>query len=521
MNDLKSEIVDFPENLKDLTVSDYPIRSGTILAVDDDKASLEMLKDLISMSGFQVFGASDGNEAMAVFSEKHPDLVITDIRMPHSDGLEVLRNIREMDETVPVILVTGYGDLDNALRALRRGAHDFLLKPINAEILLNTVIKGIELGRLKRLERDYRRLLEEQVDERTKELAKTNDFLQGILDSSTGVSIVLTDPNGKIIFWNTGAENLYGYTSDRILGSDILDLYPERFYGEEVLKNVSLMMKNGAPTVQQNIKQVSIDGRKLTIFMTMSHMRDGSGNVRGILGLGQDVTEQVILHEELLESYRRTKKIQEASILAIAQLAESRDEETSFHLKRIQAYCRALCHRLSLRERYREFITKEFIENLVQGSVLHDIGKVGLPDAILFSIDKFSDEEFELMKQHTIKGGKALEEAARESGEVEGYLTTGKDVAYYHHEHWSGTGYPFGLKGEEIPLVARIVSIVDVYDALITVRRYKKAYAHQEAYEVIIKEKGKQFDPELVEAFIEVEQVFQDIRDSFSQENSS
>ena len=197
MNDLKSEIVDFPENRKDLTVSDYPIRSGTILAVDDDKASLEMLKDLISMSGFQVFGASDGNEAMAVFSEKHPDLVITDIRMPHSDGLEVLRNIREMDETVPVILVTGYGDLDNALRALRRGAHDFLLKPINAEILLNTVIKGIELGRLKRLERDYRRLLEEQVDERTKELAKTNDFLQGILDSSTGVSIVSDRPEWK------------------------------------------------------------------------------------------------------------------------------------------------------------------------------------------------------------------------------------------------------------------------------------------------------------------------------------
>ena len=512
-------------------LSDRELTQWSILAIDDDEATLGLLEDLLSLSGFRVFTAGEGQQGIERFSEERPDLVITDIQMPGMDGLELLQRVRSVDDLVPVILVTGHGDLDNAVRALRRGAHDFLLKPINADILLNTVRKGLEHSRLLRLEKHYRRVLEDRVAERTRELAertdelaRTNEFMRGIINSSTRVAIVLTDFEHKVTFWNTGAESIYGYSADEMLGESILRLYPVDEVTLETVNKLGQLMQSEAGTVQESIKQVAKDGSTLTVSMAVSPMRDASGRVRGILGLGQDVTKEVKLHEELLESYRRIQKIQGASIFAIAKLAESRDGETAFHLERLQQYCRALCNRLTFRDQYSQFMTTEFVEDLVQCSLLHDIGKVAIPDSILFNTRKFGIDEYEIMKQHTIHGGRALEEAAERAGEPESFLTMGKDVAYYHHERWDGKGYPFGLTGEQIPLAARIVAIADVYDALTTERRYKRAYSHVEAREVIVAEKGKQFDPGLVEAFLEAEGEFREIRDMFrsaiaSQEN--
>lgn len=509
-------------------ISDTEPTTGSILAIDDDSTSLGLLKDLLSMNGFRVFTAAEGREGIELFSDKQPDLVITDIQMPHMDGLELLRRVRSVDDTVPVILVTGHGDLDNAVRALRRGAHDFLLKPIIPEVLLNTVRRGLEHCRLRRLEMHYRRVLEERVAERTqelaertRELARINEFLQGIINSSTRVAIVLTDFEHKVTFWNTGAENIYGYSGDEMLGSSVLKLYPVEDATLENVNKLAQLMHSEAGTVQENIKQVAKDGRMLTVSMAVSPMKDASGRVRGILGLGQDVTKEVILHEELLESYQRIKEIQAASIFALAKLAESRDGETAFHLERLQEYCRILCDRLAFRKPYAMRMTKRFVEDLVQCSVLHDIGKVAIPDSILFNTRKFGMDEYEIMKQHTIHGGRALEEAAERVGEQESFLTMGKDVAYFHHERWDGKGYPFGLREQEIPLVARIVAIADVYDALTTERRYKRAFSHSEAREVIVAEKGKQFDPELVEAFLVAEQEFREIRDRFRSAHAS
>ena len=150
--------------------------------------------------------------------------------------------------------------------------------------------------------------------------------------------------------------------------------------------------------------------------------------------------------------------------------------------------------------------------------LFHDIGKVALDDEILFNSDRFCEEEFERMKMHTVYGGQALEEAANEAGE-ESFLSVGRDVAYHHHEHWNGAGYPFGAEGEEIPLAARIVAIADVYDAITTERRYKPAYSHEETVAIIVENKGKQFDPNLVDVFLEVEEEFKAIRQTLSKED--
>lgn len=490
--------------------------NGRILLADDDIVSRELLKDLLILSGFEVYCAADGAEAIELFSQINPNVVVTDIRMPLKDGLEVLQAVRETDDTVPVIIVTGYGDLDSAVNALRRGAHDYLLKPINSELLIDAVSKGIELTRLKRLERDYRRVLEDQVEQRTKELAETNEFLSGILNSSTGVSIILTDTDGVIKFWNVGAENIYGYSAQEMLGHHVLDLFPDREYGLQTLTAMNQIIQDERKTIQQHVRRRSKDGQELTIFTTMSPMIDRSEKITGILSLGQDVTEQFRLHQDLRRSYDKIRKIQGAFIFALAHLAESRDTETALHLKRIQAYCKLLCEQLIKAGRYVDILTVDFVENLMHGSILHDIGKVGLPDDILFNVEKFTKPQFEVMKQHTIIGGEALEQAATEVGEDTGYLTLGKEVAFYHHEHWDGKGYPFGLKGGDIPLSARIVAVADVYDALTTQRRYKNAFSHEEACELIIQARGKQFDPAVVDAFLEVEAEFQKIRDNFS-----
>jgi putative two-component system response regulator len=358
---------------------------GSVLVLDDDSASLALLQELLALSGFQVFTAGEGRAGIEVFVRSRPELVITDIRMPHMDGLEFLQSIREVDEITPVIVVTGHGDLNYAMKALRRGAYDFLLKPINPDLMLNAARKAVEHCRLKRFEQDHRRLLEQEVANRTRELARTNEFL---------------------------------------------------------------------------------------------------------------------------------RKVQASSVFALAKLAESRDGETGYHLTRMQAYCRALSRELVRHKRFQKAMTEQFVEDLVQCSVLHDVGKVAIPDSILFNPRKFGIDEFEIMKQHAIHGGKALEEAAKEIGDEQSYLSLGKDVAYYHHEHWDGTGYPFGLKGEEIPLAARIVAIADVYDALTSERRYKLAFTHVEAVRMIAGLKGRQFDPELVDAFLEVAEEFRSIRDS-------
>ena len=483
-----------------------------VLTVDDDEDALGYLSDLLSLSGFNPITANSGERALEYFSKIKPDIVLTDIQMPGMDGMKLLKTIRDIDDTTPVIMLTGHGEMENAIKALRLGAYDFLLKPINTEILISTLEKAAEHCRLKMLENEYTHRLEAQVAARTRELARTNDFLRGILDSSTGVSIIVSDLEENIIFWNSGAENILGYRPDEMLGKSILMLYPKDVKQSEIRSSLMEKMNDGAGNVQETVTQVSKDGNQVVLSMAMSPMHDSKGKLQGILGLGQDVTEQVRLHEQLVQSYERIRNIQGASIFALAKLAEARDGETGSHLKRLQAYCECLCRSLAGRPAYGHLFNEDYILDLVQCSVLHDIGKLVIPDSILFHPGKFGEDDFEIMKQHALYGGKALEEAAIEAGEGQSYLTLGRDVCYYHHERWDGSGYPFGLKGDKIPLAARIVTVADVYDALTTERRYKAAFTHEEASNLIERESERQFDPEVVLAFIDVKDHFSNIR---------
>jgi HD-GYP domain-containing protein (c-di-GMP phosphodiesterase class II) len=202
-----------------------------------------------------------------------------------------------------------------------------------------------------------------------------------------------------------------------------------------------------------------------------------------------------------------------AVILGLAKLAESRDDETGQHLERIRGYVKILGEQLIGRH---PEVTPDFVNTIVETSALHDIGKVGVPDDVLLKPGKLTEEERQTIRKHTTIGGDTLL-AVKQQWVEDQFLVTACEIAFSHHERWDGSGYPFGLEGELIPLSGRIVALADVYDALTTPRVYKPALSHDEAKAMIVEGSGKQFDPKIVDAFLAAEDKFKAVREELSQ----
>ncbi len=207
----------------------------------------------------------------------------------------------------------------------------------------------------------------------------------------------------------------------------------------------------------------------------------------------------------------------EVAIFALAKLAESRDPETGHHLERVRSYSRALAAQLARNPKYAGEIDSEFIRLIFLTSPLHDIGKVGIPDSVLLKPGRLSDDEFNIMKTHAAIGADTLD-AALQRYPAARFLQVARDIAATHHERWDGTGYPAGLVGTQIPLCGRIVSLADVYDALTSKRTYKEAFAHHVARSIILEGSNTHFDPDVVDAFLQIEHEFLAIRQQFAAE---
>lgn len=213
-----------------------------------------------------------------------------------------------------------------------------------------------------------------------------------------------------------------------------------------------------------------------------------------------------------INSYvQKLSTTQMETIFSLAKLAQSRDDDTGMHLERVQQYCYVLAEKLSQDSVYSDVIDYNFINNIVNASALHDVGKVGILDAILLKPGRLTPEEFEEMKKHTIIGNQTLKDVHAKFGN-NSFIEMGMIIACYHHERWDGKGYPEGLKGEDIPLAARIMAIADVYDALGTKRVYKDAFPQEKCVEIISEGRGTQFDPVIVDTFLEIADKFYKIR---------
>lgn len=296
-------------------------------------------------------------------------------------------------------------------------------------------------------------------------------------------------------------------------GNEAFDILEREAEIRLVITDLDMPVMNGFDLVD-NVRKSDLRYRYI-IVLTSSE--DQQALVKALsLGADDYITKPVIPDEIRLRVEGGIRllrlEIQEELILSMAKLAEYRSDETGYHLERVQYYTRSLGRYLA--DHYPELhISKQMADEFARVSPLHDIGKVAIPDSILHKPGKLTKEEFEVMKTHASIGGDLLKDIYTKSKSP--YLKTAYEVAMYHHERYNGKGYPRGLRGEEIPVVARIVALADLYDAMTSERCYKKAFSHEYVKEVILSERGEHLDAKIVDSFIAIEEEWLAIRHRF------
>lgn len=305
----------------------------------------------------------------------------------------------------------------------------------------------------------------------------------------------------------------------------IMDGYEvlERMKADKKLMHIPVIMITAVDELESTVKCIELgadDYLPKPFNIVLLRARIGASlekkRLRDMEHVYQEKVEErnIVLSDQVREQVSEIAQAQLGAIFAMSKLAESRDPETGEHLDRMREYCRILAVKMKAIPKYSKLIDVDFIDNIYAASPLHDIGKVGVPDAILTKPGKLDEAEWIIMKTHPLVGAETLREVDRQHP-GNAFVITGIEIAESHHEKWNGTGYPFGLAGEKIPLVARILALGDVYDALTSKRCYKEAFSPEKSKEIIIKDRDIHFDPDVVDAFLASENEFSEVRKEF------
>jgi len=323
--------------------------------------------------------------------------------------------------------------------------------------------------------------------------------------------VLLVSSEGIISMANPLFYSLFGLHREETRAMNLKKLvHPDDM---AMLEERLLVRLNTADVVKDlQFRMVGLNKEVFEVECNAKCIRSHNGSSGSIQMVVRDVSDRKRLERDLFDSLKDAQNAKKGTILGLAKLAEYRDKDTGSHLERIREYARVITEELSTAPEYKGYISQRYIDDIYLSSILHDIGKVGIPDRILLKTGSLTGSEFDEMKRHPIYGGDALS-AVESQVAGESFIALGKTIAYYHHEKWDGTGYPYGLRGEDIPLSTRIVALVDVYDALTSKRSYKDAFSHEKAKEIIFEGKGKHFAPDVVDAFLVNENRFLAIRE--------
>ena len=351
--------------------------------------------------------------------------------------------------------------------------------------------------------RDYRDNLETLAERRLAQLAEADLRFRDLYHTIHDL-VALIDPDDVIRMINRHGGELLGRSPAAVEGRPFTDYVApaDRDFFTEVLQR--LRRDGTVEGVQLRLQS----GPERTVDVELSGGRvdlPGGGDhcqltLRDITAT-KEMERQTLAARQLIDSSRQV------AILGLARLAECRDGDTGAHLLRIRAYTRILAEALRELPELAAELTADYIEDLCLCCVLHDIGKVGVPDTVLLKPDQLDAAERAAMQRHCDLGSLALSSAERDAQSLS-FLRLGQEIARYHHERWDGDGYPCGLAGTAIPLAARIVALADVYDALTSSRPYKPAFSHEQARRIIVFESGRRFDPAVVNAFLSREEAF-------------
>ncbi len=430
--------------------------------------------------------------------------------MPERTGIELLRDIMAAFPDVAVILVSGQNDTSLVRKALKNGAYDYLVKPATAGEIVTTVFGALKKRETYLKEQIDRQSLRERVEIGMVESILFEDIVRSTIDG-----IMITDLESRIIMVNPAYEKLTGFERHELMGT-----VPEILKGNQTPRDfgrrVAFELAHSGYWSGEVIDRRK-DGNEWFANLTISRVKDSRGKAFADVFVVRDITDKKSMEQQLIERLRDVQLAQDAAIIGFAKLAECRNPETGVHLERMREYCRILAQQMAGQPKYSSDIDDNYVDTLYKSSPLHDVGKVGIPDSILLKPGKLTREEYQIMKTHTIIGGDALK-AAENKLPGRSFLTLGKEIAYHHHEKFDGTGYPFGLSGEAIPLCARIVALADAYDALTSKRVYKDVVSPEESKRRLLTDRGKHFDPDVVDAFLAREPDFLRILHQFTEE---
>ena len=452
----------------------------TILIVDDNEVNIQTLLELLG-NKYDILASLDGEQALEILNEEKVDLVLLDIMMPGIDGFEVCRRIKADKKTheIPVIFITAKTDENSIEEAYEVGGVDYITKPFSAKEILSRVNSHIALS-------NQTKKLEEDLEENSLVLEQYKQ----IIDKSMLVS--KTDLKGNITYVNEAFVEVSGFKEEELLGKSH-NIVRHLEMPKDAFKDMWKTIKE-KKMWQGEVKNLKKNGQYYVVQATVMPILDSHGNIVEYISIRKDITKEYDLQKEIEETQKEV-------VFTMGAIGETRSKETGNHVKRVAEYSRTLAKCLGLSD--------EKVTLLADASPMHDIGKVAINDNILHKPGKLTDDEFVIMRTHAELGYKMLAHSNRP------LLKTAAKIALEHHERWDGNGYPRHLKGEEISIEGRITAIADVFDALGSDRVYKQAWEDEKIFQYIKDEKGKQFDPCIVDAFFDnLDEILQ-IRERF------
>ncbi|MFW5875334.1 MAG: HD domain-containing phosphohydrolase [Myxococcota bacterium] len=473
-----------------------------VLVVDDESVIREILADFLSMEGFWVRTAEDGSAALVELSRTHYDLVLSDLKMPNMGGIELLEAIRKHTPNIVTVIMTGFGTVETAIDAMKRGAYDYILKPFKVEDVVHTIRRGLEK---QKLAAENIRLKEAlslyKVSEAIAASLSLDEVVRTVSDTAihevdADLAILLLD-DGEGGFFERARELNPRCTADGFLGrldTEALRSYfeddrPLRVHGNECKKFFAELPEKVQP-VSLLVTRTRIRNRDIGFLGALSFTRgkrfdEGQRKLLSIVSnRAAAAIENAKLYEDLKGTFQQTIK-------GLASAIDKMDRYTAGHSERVAAYAQILAIKLGLPE--------DQVETIRQSALMHDIGKIGCV-MNLNKPGKLSQAEYEIFKKHPGYGKDILEPIR--------FLNPLIPGVYMHHERWDGRGYPLGLAGQDIPLIARIISVADTYDAMTSDRAYRKALPHEVSVNEIRRCAASQFDPDVSQEFCEaIEQV--------------
>ncbi|BEQ16159.1 hypothetical protein FAK_32250 [Desulfoferula mesophila] len=491
----------------------------SILLVDDESNIRESMAEyLVNLKNYSLTSAASGQEALEKFQPGKFDCAFLDLKMPGMSGLELLSKLKAMDKTLPVVIMTGFPSLDAAIDTMRQGASDFLIKPFNLDQVKATLERVVrehrllkenlrlserlkQQERIERLNQELSRRVREQqmlhqISEAIDHMHTSEAIYQGIADlAATNLeagksAVLLLEPSSDhlvVIAVNGFSSEAVGQVAGR-MGQGLL--------GKAAAGGKAVM---GRPETWEETGEVlPLSGPVLCLPMMIHEQPLGLlvlGEKRGGLPFrGEDVflsrflLQKAALSVENIALYESMNSSLHSTLGALVRAMEAKDPYTRQHSRRVTnlAVLTAEAMGLELHQ----------IESLKFAGYLHDIGKIGIKDHILLKENELSAEEYQEIKRHPAIGESIVRAMDLSQDECH--------IVRHHHERWDGEGYPDGLAGKEIPLLARVVAVADAYDAMTSDRSYRPLRTMAEAVRELVNASGTQFDPMVVEGFLQM-----------------